>query len=157
MVHTGEHLGIGIGQQAIQARKDEEARQRARARFLAGGGTQVQLDIGEFERQLRQIGFELKRGKINARLERRRQTLVNAIARLKGLPVPFPNVLSLAEFNRQGIENKPVDSDLENRVIDRVASRIERARKLKNKTLPASEIGRIVQVGTGGGEQVSTS
>ncbi len=39
----------------------------------------------------------------------------------------------------------------------KLADRIERENKLKSHTLPASEISRIVEVGSQGGEQVSTS
>ncbi len=47
--------------------------------------------------------------------------------------------------------------DIEERVIDRVADRLEQENKVKRGTLPASEISRIIEVGSGGGEQLSTS
>ncbi len=84
---------VSLEQQRIQAIEDEAARQRARDRFLSGGGTEAQLQILQFEKLIKAAGFQLAKLSSKPRTNRtvvrivaEIKSLEDAIRKLKGLP-----------------------------------------------------------------------
>ncbi len=125
---------VTLAEQKLQAQKDAAAKQRARDKFLATGGTETQIRIFELEKILKGLNFQRP---LNTFQQSRFDNTQNEIARLKGQPVV-----------------NQVSPDIEKKIIDRVASLLERERKAIAGT--STEISRIVIVGTGG-EQIGTS
>ena len=158
--------GISIEQQRIQAEKNKAQRDLIDAKTIARIGLDqfTVLKTLDAINNLQQFGSssfspERLKDRIQQKLESIRPVIARGNVNWEGLS-KFQNRTLIRNFVGlivNGVENRAetVINDIENRVIDRVARMVERERKVKDGT--STEIARIVEVGTSGGEQIGTS
>ena len=111
----------------------------ARERFLAGGGTQTQIDIGLLRNDIKRANFAINNlRKAGKSLTSR--SVVKQLDRIKGLEDAIRKLQGLSIINEQITTSEDISPSPELEIELSVA---EKGRKVQNMTLPASEIIRI--------------
>lgn len=125
-----------------------------KARVFADQVARVGQEQAEIDRRINQARQNLKGGKgsiFNTEPRRSREKAILA-ALLAG--ATLNQAFSVNPITTPRAE---LNEDIVQLAAKKLADRIERENKVKNATLSASEISRIVEVGSQGGEQLSTS
>ena len=128
---------VTVEEQRIQAIKDEQARQRSRDRFLAGEGTPEELRVISLFGAIRQSPNQVNN-------PRKAQEIRNLIAggnvNLKRVPNFNQSVLDRFPAPTQQTTTKLTESMKDEPVTITEESALVKAQRVKNMTLPASEI-----------------
>ena len=139
----------------VTAAEARENQRIADARFLAGAGAdalELQRQVGLILSAFRFGGDPRKQANVPERIRIIKALLAKGTINERQLQVDPRGVIKKYEnFNPSQVQS----IELENKIIDRVASMIERERKVKDGT--STEIARIVEISTSGGDQISTS